>query len=166
MSLRSFHVRMLSTKDQHLAPKLTEIAFKAKRHWGYPEEWIQAWTQDLAITAEQIRRQTFWAAFPEDDEADPVGFTVLDVSDEPGILGLEHMWVDPDFHGHGLGRTLFEALMEQVRGQDAHTLEVYSDPGAEGFYRRLGFEPHRVSETLLLGQPRRLPVLRLSLEDL
>ena len=34
------------------AAKLTEIAFSAKRHWGYPEQWIENWRHVLTIQPE------------------------------------------------------------------------------------------------------------------
>ena len=36
------------------ADTLTEIAHAAKRHWKYPESWIQQWQTDLTITREFI----------------------------------------------------------------------------------------------------------------
>lgn len=36
------------------ATTLTEISHTAKRHWGYPEHWIQHWSADLTITTEFI----------------------------------------------------------------------------------------------------------------
>lgn len=32
------------------AAVLTEIAHAAKRHWGYPERWVQLWRAALTIT--------------------------------------------------------------------------------------------------------------------
>ena len=36
---------------------LTEIAFAAKRHWGYPERWIASWTDLLTLQPESIAEQ-------------------------------------------------------------------------------------------------------------
>jgi hypothetical protein len=33
------------------APELTKIAFAAKRHWDYPEEWIDLWADESAAFA-------------------------------------------------------------------------------------------------------------------
>src|SRR5687768_14276222 len=45
------------------AGALTEIAFAAKRHWGYPEDWIRRWQEALTITPEYITANpTFVAA--------------------------------------------------------------------------------------------------------
>ena len=40
--------------DPDEAPVLTELAHAAKRHWGYPESWIENWQADLTITKEFI----------------------------------------------------------------------------------------------------------------
>lgn len=32
------------------ADQLTTIAIAAKRHWGYPDRWIDLWDRQLAIT--------------------------------------------------------------------------------------------------------------------
>lgn len=37
---------------------LTDIAFAAKRHWGYPEAWIAQWRSALTITPQQIASVT------------------------------------------------------------------------------------------------------------
>ena len=45
------------------ADALTEIAFAAKRHWRYPENWIRQWQEALTITPEYvIENPTFVAA--------------------------------------------------------------------------------------------------------
>ena len=29
---------------------LSDIAVRAKQHWGYPEHWIDAWRDELKVT--------------------------------------------------------------------------------------------------------------------
>ena len=149
-----------------LAPDLTRIALLAKRHWGYPEAWIQEWTPQLTFTGDDIRRHPTWGAF---DGPSLVGFTTLQVAPAeaaPGteqVASLEHMWLAPTHHGLGLGRRLFEALKSHAIESVVTELEVVSDPYAEGFYRKLGFLPHSTFSTTVAGEPRSLPVLRLAL---
>ncbi|MEM9596372.1 MAG: GNAT family N-acetyltransferase [Acidobacteriota bacterium] len=139
--------------------ELTALAHAAKRHWGYPESWIEAWRDDLTLTPDFIagceavyggRRAGAW-----------VGCGVL--SREGDRWSIEHMWIHPSAMGLGLGRRLFERLAETARGRGAMALEVLSDPNAGGFYRRLGFEPVGEWRTEILGQPRVLPILRLGM---
>lgn len=47
--------------------------------------------------------------------------------------------VHPDRHGHGLGRAIVLDLVEQSRGH--RKIILYANPGAEGFYVKLGFLP-------------------------
>src|SRR5688572_26980067 len=77
------------------AATLTEIAFAAKRHWGYPESWIQLWADTLTVTPELITRNPTYSAI-EDDRA--VGFYSLTTQPRPD---LNHLWVLPDSMGRG-----------------------------------------------------------------
>lgn len=44
------------------ADALTEIAHAAKRHWGYPERWIESWRDTLIIRAESIAAKVTYCA--------------------------------------------------------------------------------------------------------
>lgn len=133
--------------------RATELARRAKAHWGYPAEWLAAWAPGLRISAEDIERHpTFVAAV--DDQV--VGVCQLQASEEHAFL--EHVWVDPDAHGRGVGRALVEHAQSNARG----VIAVVADPHAEGFYHRLG--ARRVGEVSapMPGAPdRKLPLLEL-----
>lgn len=163
-----YELRALNAEDRSLTSALTAIAVQAKSSWGYPEAWIEAWSDDLTITIEHLTRCQIWAAFEagtgsgNEAGAAPAGFTVLDPA--VPVAGLEHFWIAPDHQGRGLGRSLFERLRRDAEAAGAEVLEVVSDPNAEGFYRRLGFAPHARLRADVLGEERYLPVLRLTLD--
>src|SRR2546425_12745676 len=56
------------------AATLTEIAFAAKRHWGYPKAWIESWRDVLTVRPEFIAGHETYAAI---DEGRAVGFHAL-----------------------------------------------------------------------------------------
>ena len=115
------------------AARLTEIAFAAKRHWGYPDRWMESWRDLLTVTPEFIAgHETFAAVI----HGQVVGFYALGQRD--GKLDLLHLWVLPDWMGRGVGRSLFNHALERTRELGFRQLEIESDPNAEGFYRRLG----------------------------
>ena len=44
------------------AEKLTKIAFASKRHWPYPEAWIELWFEELTISKEYIQLNAVFCA--------------------------------------------------------------------------------------------------------
>jgi GNAT superfamily N-acetyltransferase len=136
------------------AARLTEIAFAAKRHWNYPERWIELWRETLTITPEFISANDVYVA---EVEGQATGFYALMRRGRKATL--EHMWVMPDAMGMGLGKRLFNHAVATAREVDAAIIEIESDPNAEGFYSRMG--ARRVGEVSseLEGRPRVLPLL-------
>ena len=150
-------IRQASADD---AAELTRIAHEAKRHWGYPEHWLQRWDADLTVTPEFIAGNHVYVA----EDGDRVsGFYALSVKDEKAEL--EHMWVAPELIGTGVGKELFVAAMQKASELKLSTIEISSDPNAEGFYQKMG--AYRVGETSseLDGEPRILPRLRIDPEN-
>jgi len=74
-------------------------------------------------------------------------------------LDLEHLWVVPAWIGTGLGRRLFEHAMRRATELGARSVEIESDPNAEGFYRRMG--ARRTGENVyeMEGRTRVLPTM-------
>ena len=136
------------------AESLTKIAHDAKRHWGYPESWIQHWKTDLTITPEYLADHQVFVA---ESEAQVVGFYAL-VSDE-GRAELDHLWVSPEHIGTGVGKSLFFHAMQDAAAREISDVQISSDPNAEGFYSKMG--AYRIGETVseIDGQPRSLPLM-------
>src|ERR1700722_12488013 len=92
------------------AATLTDIALAAKRHWGYPERWIQNWRTILTIDPEFISRHEIYTAVVN---SRIVGFYSL--CHDNGHLHLKHMWVLPEMMRQGIGRSLFAHAIERVK---------------------------------------------------
>jgi GNAT superfamily N-acetyltransferase len=136
------------------AAELTEIAFAAKRHWGYPEAWIESWRDALTVQPEFIASHETCAAILD---GRTVGFYALGRRDDR--LDLLHLWVLPDAMGQGVGRSLFLHGLERAKEIGCQELEIESDPNAEGFYQHMGAHRVRVNIKELDGQRRELPIL-------
>jgi GNAT superfamily N-acetyltransferase len=115
------------------AVALTEVAFAAKRHWGYPERWLESWREVLTVKPEFIAGHETHVAVVGDQA---VGFYALGRKGDR--LDLLHMWVLPGWIGGGVGRSLFLHALERTKALGFRKLEIESDPNAEGFYLRLG----------------------------
>jgi GNAT superfamily N-acetyltransferase len=136
------------------AATLTEIAFAAKGHWGYPQQWIQGWKDILTIRPESIAsHETYTACM--DGEA--IGFYCL--VRQLDRMSLEHLWVLPKAMGNGVGRALFSHAIERAKVLGVGAIEIESDPNAEKFYEKMGARRIDTKIAELEGQARTLPVL-------
>ncbi|HMJ26938.1 MAG TPA: GNAT family N-acetyltransferase [Pyrinomonadaceae bacterium] len=134
------------------ASVLTEIAHAAKRHWGYPENWIQQWQADLTITPEFIARNEMYVAMKGAEIAGCGAISFNEAAAE-----LEHMWIRPEHMGAGIGRALFNHIRERATSLKLPALEFSADPNAEGFYERMGARRIGEVRSEIGGQPRVLP---------
>jgi len=119
--------------DSSEAEQLTAIAHAAKRHWGYPDGWIEQWQTDLTITPDFIDDHEVFVAIINDSIAGCCALVVTDA-----LAEIEHMWIKPEHMGSGVGRALFEHARDRARELQLPVLELSADPNAEGFYERMG----------------------------
>jgi GNAT superfamily N-acetyltransferase len=134
------------------ATVLTEIAHAAKRHWGYPENWIAEWKPDLTITSEFITQNEMYVAMNGDEI---VGCCAIVFNES--FAELEHVWIRPEHMGAGVGRALFLHVRARAAHFEMPTLELSADPNAEGFYERMGATRIGEVRSEIEGRPRVLP---------
>ena len=141
------------------AVALTEIAHAAKRHWGYPETWIEGWRDVLTMRPEFITANVAYTAVENES---PVGFYVL--TKEPDGLHLDHLWILPSSMGRGIGRALFEHAAAEVKRLGFRSVKIEADPNAEDFYRRMGAVRVGTARSEVCGKARELPLMVYQLE--
>jgi GNAT superfamily N-acetyltransferase len=115
------------------ADALTDLAHRAKAHWGYPASWMRDWDAQLTILPGYIDMHDVWVA---ERDGTIVGMCALE--DRGARWTLEHVWVEPRVHGHGVGRALVRRAIARARERHAHVVELLADPYACGFYEKLG----------------------------
>lgn len=136
------------------AEVLTRLAHAAKRHWRYPDEWIELWRSALTITPDFIDEHLVYCA---EHGGAVIGFYAL--TGTPPARELEHMWVTPEQIGRGLGARLLRHATATMRDEGTRTLRIESDPNAEAFYVKHG--ARRVGDVPSTPAGRTLPVLML-----
>jgi len=143
------------------AEVLTELAHAAKRYWGYPENWIEHWKEDLTITPEFIADNEMYVAMAGEKIAGCCAIVLRD-----SLAELEHMWIKPELIGTGVGRALFVHAKERATNLKVPALEISADPNAEGFYQRMGATRIGEIRSEIEGQPRALPRMSVVLNSL
>lgn len=182
----TMNLAIIQSEPKH-AKDLTYIAISAKRHWNYPEAWIQHWLPQLSISAEYISSNEVWMMT---DEGKPIGFYALSesviASDEVakqsqtetlGLLRREehtprndisyyelgHLWVLPEYIGKGIGKQLLGHAFERCKLLNITTLKIYADPNAQPFYEKMGAKKIDEYHSELFGEDRVLPIMEINL---
>jgi ribosomal protein S18 acetylase RimI-like enzyme len=140
------------------AAVLSQIAFAAKAHWGYPEGWLKIWKPQLTFSPEYFEQNESWVA---EDDGNPLAFYTLQEKDGNAWIG--NLWVSPEFIGKGVGKKLFLHARELCRQRGYKTLQLEADPNAAGFYRKMGMHQIGEQHSEVDGQPRLLPIMEMKL---
>ena len=142
------------------AGQLSEIAFAAKAHWGYPLRWMELWRAQLTFSPDYFEQNESWVGL---DGNKLIAFYTL--QEKNGNAWVENLWVLPDYIGQGVGAALFRHAVERARQRGHKKLQLEADPNAAGFYLKMGM--HQIGERRyeLEGQWRILPIMELELSD-
>lgn len=140
------------------AEALSRIALAAKRHWGYPERWIELWKPQLTFNPGYFEENESWVA--ETDNTPIAFYTLLE---RDGSAWLDNLFVSPEFIGKGVGKTLFLHALELARQRGYKALRLEADPNAMGFYEKMGMKKIGERASEVEGQPRSLPIMEMDL---
>lgn len=114
-------------------PELTELALRAKSHWGYEAGFLAAARADLKIDAETIRSARVYVL----QRASAVtGFYGL--VGKPPIGRLEWMFLEPEAIGRGYGRLMWNHAIQAASAAGFAELLIESDRFCRAVLRRDG----------------------------
>ncbi len=162
MPVSSLTPLVIRRAEAREADALTALCRAAKRHWGYPAEWLAAWTDELRITPAVIAAQWIYVG---EEAGRTVGFFGLRRDEVHGAWHLEHLWLDPAHIGRGCGRELFGAAVRLARALGVRELHVKADPNAEGFYLKMGAVRRSQQVYELCGTRREVPLMVYAVQE-
>ncbi|MGI9203232.1 MAG: GNAT family N-acetyltransferase [Woeseiaceae bacterium] len=120
----------------HEAKRLSELAFRSKRYWGYDAEFMERCRDDLTYTSAKIDSPDFdFKVYEENVQV--IAFYALHYL-QPGVAELEALFVDPPRIGCGIGRHLAEHAKMTASERAVKKIIIQSDPNAQAFYLSLG----------------------------
>ncbi|MEZ4702524.1 MAG: GNAT family N-acetyltransferase [Rhodothermales bacterium] len=129
---------------------LNRIARAAKAHWGYAEELLDAWQDDLTVDPGTLADRPVFVA---EDAAGPAGFIQVATDTTPWEIWA--LWVSPDRMRRGIGRALVEQACRFARDAGIAELGIDADPNAEAFYRAMGARRVGSVPAPIAGEPDR-----------
>ena len=114
------------------AQTLSDLALRSKGSWGYPPRMVRAFQAELTLTAGELED-----AFVIEVEGVVARFYSL-LPTSPDRVELGHLFVEPAWHGRGLGRSMVEDALRRSGQRGFRVLEIQGDPHAAPFYRCVG----------------------------
>ncbi len=126
---------------QDEARLLDEMTIAGAKSYGYQEEFPEA----LAGLAADLEEHDISSStvFVVEDEDEVVAF--YELVDREEYIELLRMFQKVDRIGTGLGRLMWDHCVSTARSK-ADRMMIISDPGATGFYERMGAEREKTFE--------------------
>src|SRR5690606_25393761 len=84
------------------------------------------------------------------DHQNYIGFFSLVLKDE--FIELDHFWFLPGNTGKEYGRKSFALIKKMAKDINCSTLQVFSEPNADGFYSKMGGKIIQSKESKIKGR--------------
>lgn len=136
---------------------LTEITKKSKAYWGYSEEQLLKWSNNLTITQDYIKRND---VFKLVNNNLIVGYYSY-FSEGEKSMKLDNLFVLPEYIGKGFGKYLMTDFLNRMKEAKIERITLDSEPNAESFYSKMGFVKIGEFETSIKN--RFMPIMELKL---
>lgn len=125
---------------------LTNISFSSKGYWKYPKEYYEVWAKELTISSDYVQNND---VFVFETDGKIIGYySIVELTDDIERSGikiskgcwLEHMFIEPQSIGKGIGTKMFEHLRERCTSRGVCEVGILADPNTKGFYLKMGCE--------------------------
>ncbi len=138
-------------------PRLIALCHRSKAVRGYDAAFMEACSEELTFTRRDLIETCVQVA---EDDGGIIGVVQVDIDGD--VAELEKLFVEPNRMHSGAGRQLMNCAIATARAGGANRLMIDADPGAAGFYRRMGARDVGTTPSISIPN-RRLPRLRIDL---
>lgn len=145
-------MQIIKATAEHIS-EMNALILASKRFWGYSEEIMALWLDDLRVDAQVLASRSFWVV-----QADARLAGVFSISQDRAGCELEDFWVHPECMGEGLGRFMFAFVVQWLVQQDVTEMTIVADRHAKAFYERMGAE--QIGNVTSQPAGRTLPLMR------
>lgn len=137
--------------------RLTEITKKSKAYWGYSDEQMEKWNNNLTITIDYIETNFVFNLVHENQIIGYYSYLRL----ENNQVKLDNLFILPEYIGKGFGSFLMNDFLERMRNEKCQKIILDSEPNAEQFYQKIGFTKIGEFETSIKN--RFMPIMEMNL---
>jgi len=157
-------IKKAATSDHDM---LTNLSFASKRYWKYDESYISQWHDELTITPLYIKKNIVYILTNDNSIIAYYSLVenkkdlIIDNIDIEKGWWLEHMFILPTYIRKGNGKKLMNHLKNKCRSIKIEKINIFVDPHAVGFYKKMGCTFVRMSQSSIPG--RMIPIYSLSI---
>lgn len=138
---------------------LTLLTKKSKGYWGFSEETLKEWEHLLVVSKEYIEKNQVYKLLTKNEI---IGYYSY-FEDKENTIKLDNLFVLPEYIGKGFGKILMKHFLSNIRNIGIEKIILDSEPNAENFYNKFGFEKIGQLESSIKG--RFLPIMELKLNE-
>lgn len=114
---------------------LTELSLTSKQSNGYDDAFMAACREELTVTPDRMLEGEYWVA----DADGLLGCACLAVDGDGNSAEVHAFFIDPKSKRMGIGRLLWNKLLQRAREHGVTDLRLDADPSAVPFYEAIGF---------------------------
>ena len=140
--------------------KLNELMRLSKAYWGYPQSFMDDFMEIFQLTDKHLSSHLLKTLQQGDEIIGFLGFQKN--NDEP--LELDYFFIHPSYIGKGFGRKLWEQALVIAKSMGKTNFILWSDPGAEKFYEKMGCTNIGMRKSPLLAN-RECPIMQFFIDD-
>ncbi len=144
-----------ATQNDHKI--LTQITKKSKAYWGYSEEQIEKWNDNLTISQNYIQTNS---VFKLTNKNTIIGYYSY-INKQENTVKLDNLFILPYYIGKGFGKYLIQDFLIRMRDNNYKKVTLDSEPNAEKFYQKMGFKKIGQFETSIKN--RFMPIMEMDL---
>lgn len=149
-------IKKASINDNEI---LTEITKKSKAYWGYSEEQILKWSDNLTISKDYIETNYVFALVNDNKIIGYYSYIIKE-EEEKNVI-LDNLFILPEYIGKGFGKYLMNDFLNRMKNEKFEKITLDSEPNAEDFYLKIGFKKIGEFETPIKN--RFMPIMEISL---
>lgn len=117
---------------------LTDITIDSKAFWGYSQNQIEIWKDDLTISENYINKNEVYKLILKNEIIEY--YSILKINES--VFKLDNLFLYQKYIGKGYGNILMKHFLEKVKFLEGKEIILDSEPNAEEFYTKLGFKTY------------------------
>jgi ribosomal protein S18 acetylase RimI-like enzyme len=139
--LKDIKIKKAQAKDSEFIYQVKKASFKE-----YVEDMF-GWNEDeqRALHQSRFKSQLFEII---EYNGNAVGYIATVTGDD--CLKIYQFFILPEYQGKGIGKECMQVLIDKASGKKIQLRVLKNNPGAERFYRRLGFTLYDESSTHIM----------------